>query len=243
VGGRRAPGAASPCAERPDHLDAFSLLELLTVIGLIAALSFFLIGGLRGNGRAASLQSAQALLVNLITVARTKAMATGQSARVLVQVDVASANQPARYLRYVAVQSQTAGGGWLTIMDAFLPDGVYVVPGNFSSMPAGLFASDTAVPWTKSDGSALRSTALRANAITTEAINSPGAEQWAGITISANAGTVQSGDLILAAGRVRPPDSYQSGESPIELENPENVRGLTLSAYGVPALINARSGF
>jgi type II secretory pathway pseudopilin PulG len=221
---------------------AFTLLELLVVVGLIAALSFFLLRGLGGGGQSAALQSAQALMANLVTAARTKAMAGGKSSRVLIQVDATGSNQPLRYLRYVALQTQT-GGGWQTITDVFLPDGVYVVPGNFSSIPAGLFATGTSVPWTKSDGSALRSTALRTNQITSETINSTEAEQWVSFTISASAGTAQSGDIILAAGRRRPPGSYQTGESPVELVNPENVRGLTLSSYGVPAFINARNSF
>ena len=221
---------------------AFTLPELLVVIGLMAALSVVLVGGLRGSGQAAALQSGQATLVELVTLARTKALATGQSARLLVHVDASSTGQPLRYLRYFAVQIQIPGG-WQTITDAFLPDGVHVIPGNFSSIPAGLFASGTTGTWTKADGSDLRSTALRANALMTDTINSPDSAQYVAITISANAGTAQSGDLILAAGRRRSPDAYQPGESPVELENPERVRGLTLSAYGVPALINQRASF
>jgi prepilin-type N-terminal cleavage/methylation domain-containing protein len=220
----------------------FSLLELLVVVGLIAALLFFLVSGPGGSGQSAALQSAQAVMANMVTAARTKAMATGKSSRVLIQVDATSTSQPLRYLRYVAVQTQTTSG-WQTFTDLFLPDGVYVVPGNFTVIPAGLFAADTSVPWTKADGSALRSTALRSNQITSETINSLSAEQWVSFTISANAGTVQSGDIILATGRLRPPGSYETGESPVELINPEKVRGLTLSSYGVPALINARTSF
>lgn len=221
---------------------AFTLLELLVVIGLIAGLSFFIAGGLSGGGKTAALQSAQSTLAGLVTAARTKAMASGQSARLLVQIDATSTTRPLRYLRYVAVQT-LGPAGWQTMVDAYLPDGVYIVPGNFSAIPAGLFAPGTASPWAKADGSALRSTALRANQITTESINSVGAEQWVGITLSASAGTAQPGDLILASGRVRPPGSYPAGESPVELDNPDHVRGLTLSAYGVPALINARTSF
>ena len=224
------------------HTAGFTLLELLVVIGLIAALSFFLIGGLGGGGRSAALQSAQATIANMVTAARTKAMASGQSSRVLVHVDATITSQPLRFMRYVAIQTQ-APTGWQTIADAYLPEGVYVVPGNFSTIPAGLFAANTSTPWTKADGSALRSTALRSNQITSETINSAGAEQWVSFTISANAGTAQAGDIILASGRLRPPGSYLSGESPVELDNPENVRGLTLSSYGVPALINARTSF
>jgi len=36
---------------------------------------------------------------------------------------------------------------------------------------------------------------------------------------------------------------YPPGDSPIELENPEEVRGLTLSAYGLPTLVNDRTSF
>jgi prepilin-type N-terminal cleavage/methylation domain-containing protein len=221
---------------------AFTLLELLVVIGLIAVFSFFIAGGLTGGGKTAALQSAQATMANLVTAARTKAMASGQSARVLVHVDVTSTGQPLRYLRYVAIQTQTTTG-WQTVTDAFLPEGIYVVPGNFSTVPAGLFAANTPTPWTKADGSALRSTALRSNQITPETINSPVTEQWVSFTLSASAGTAQSGDIILAVGHARPPGSYLTGESPVELESPENVRGLTLSSYGVPALINARGSF
>ncbi len=220
----------------------FTLLELLVVVGLIAVLSFFIASGLTGGGKAAALQSAQAIMANLITAARIKALAGGQSARVLVNVDVTSTGQPLRYLRYVAVQTQTTSG-WQTAMETFLPDGIYVVPGNFSAIPSGLFNASTFASWTRTDGSALRSTALRSNQITTEVVNSPVAEQWVSVALSASAGTVQSGDIILATGHVRPPGSYLDGESPVELENPENVRGLTLSSYGVPALINTRASF
>ena len=222
------------------HRGAFTLLELLVVVGLIGALAFFVAGGLTGGGQSAALQSGQALLANLITATRTAAAAGGQSARLLVQVD--PGGSPTRYLRCLVVQVQAATG-WQTELATALPDGVYVVPGNFPTLPAGLFAPAAAVPWTKADGSALRSTALRANQLATEAVNQAAAEQWVAIVISAQAGTVQSGDLILAAGRRRAPGSYAAGDSPVELLNPETVRGLTLSAYAVPILINARLGF
>lgn len=220
----------------------FTLLELLVVVGLTAALSFVLIGGLGGGGKSAALQSAQATMANLVTAARVKAMATGQSARVLVHVDQSSTAQPARYLRYLALQVQIAGV-WQLVTDAYLPDGVYVVPGNFSALPAEMFATNAVASWTKTDGSALRSTALRSNQITSETISSPVAELWVSITIAATGTTAQGGDIILAAGRLRAPGSYAAGDSPVELENPEDVRGLTLSTYGVPVLINSRASF
>ena len=227
---------------RMKALKAFTLLELLVVVGLIAALSFLLIGSLGGGGKSAALQSAQATMASLVTAARVKAMATGQSARVLVCIDQNSAALPARFLRYVALQVQI-NGIWQLLADGYLPAGVYVLPGNFSTIPTGLFATTTNPAWTKSDGSALRSTALRSNQITAETINSTTTEQWVSLSITAAGTTAQAGDIILIVGRQRAPGSYAAGDSPVELENPEQVRGVTLSTYGVPALINNRASF
>jgi hypothetical protein len=211
-------------------------------MGLVAMLSFLLAGGIASGGKSAALKSAQATMANLVGVARTQALASGRPCRILVHIDPAGASEPRRYLRYVVVQ-QELSSAWETVTDAFLPDGVYVVPGNFSPMPAGLFAATTAVPWTKADGSALRSTALRSAQITVEPVNDVASERWVNVELSANAGTVQSGDIVLTTGHRRAPGSYADGDSPIELENPGNVRGLTLSSYGVPELINARLSF
>lgn len=221
---------------------AFTLIELLVVMALIATFSFFLISPRSESGRASSLKAAQALFSNLVALARTQAMASGQSCRLLINVDAAGASEPQRYLRYAVVQFQTASG-WQTVTDAFLPESVYVVPGNFSALPAGLFAPNAYVPWTKVDNSALRSTALRSNRITSEAINGGAVEQWVNITFSSTANTTQSGDIILINGRPRTPGSFAEGEAPVVLENPGNVCGLTLSVYGVPALINSRTSF
>ena len=220
----------------------FTLLELLVVVGLIAVLSFLLISSLGGGGKSAALQSAQATMASLVTAARAKAMATGQSARVLVCIDQNSSAQPARFLRYVALQVQI-NGVWQILADVYLPDGVYVVPGKFSTTPGGLFATAANLTWTKSDGSALRSTALRSNQITAETINSTTPEQWVSFSITAAGTTAQAGDIILIIGRQRAPGSYAAGDSPVALENPEQVRGVTLSTYGVATLINNRASF
>jgi hypothetical protein len=208
----------------------------------MAAFSLLLIGRMQNGGSATALKSAQAIMANLVTAARTSAMASGRSSRLLIQVDPVSAGEPLRFLRYVVVQVDT-DAGWQTVTEVFLPDGIYVVPGNFSPMPGGLFAASPVVSWRKADGSDLRSTALRSDQITSDQINGVVAEQWVGVAFSFTAGTVQSGDIVLAGGRRRAPGSYAVGDAPITLENPANVRGLTLSSYGVPALINARTSF
>jgi type II secretory pathway pseudopilin PulG len=228
--------------KRRHIVGGFTLLELLVVIGLIVAMSLVIIGGLGGSGRSVALQTAQATVTSMVTAARVRAMASGRSVRVLIHVDWDSAARPARFLRYLLLQVQV-DGAWQPVADAYLPDGVYIAPGNFRDLPAGLFGASTSVSWTRSDGSALRSTALRDNQISFETINSPVAERWVSLTIAAAGTTAQSGDIILALGRPRPPGSYAAGDSPVELENPEAVRGLTLSSYGVPTLVNQRASF
>jgi hypothetical protein len=84
---------------------------------------------------------------------------------------------------------------------------------------------------------------LRSDQIFSGTINGNISEQWVGVVLSSNAGTLQSGDVVLATGRRKAPGSYAEGDAPIELVNPADVRGLTLSSYGVPAFINARTSF
>lgn len=218
---------------------AFTLLELLVVVGLISAFSFILLNTL-GSTRGAALQSAQSTLANLIVAARTKAAASGRPSRILVQFDATSSTAPTRFLRHLVLQAQV-NGAWQSQTEAFLPEGVYVVPGNFA-FPAGLLAASE-VPWTKNDGASLRSTALRSVNISAVSIDGGAVEQWVSIPFAAAGTTNAPGDIVIAAGRTRAPGSYAAGEAPVALTHPEQARGLTLSTYGVATLINGRAGF
>jgi prepilin-type N-terminal cleavage/methylation domain-containing protein len=221
---------------------AFTLVELLVAIALIAGLTAFLLGDLARNGKTSVLRSAQATISGTLAVARVRALATGNTSRLMLNIDAASSASPPRYLRYLVLQTQIPSG-WQTVTELYLPDGIYFVPGDFTSLPEGLFFNGASA-WVKSDATtALRSTVLRSAQIVSETINSTSAEQWASFSISGVGTTGQSGDLVLALGRTRAPGSFADGESPIELYQPDTVCGITVSAYGLAVSINDRSGF
>lgn len=235
------PGIASP------RQRAFTLLELLVVVGLIAATSFLLLGGLGGSDDSTALQSSQAVVANLITAARTKAAITGRKVRLLVNADPA---QPDRYLRFVLLQLARQPGStsadWDTIQSVLLPEGIYVAPGAL----AGLVAEPAA--WKRtSDASAELASDLFANQGFLYAFDGDGAAQfWLGVAFTANGtlaavagGPPPKGAWILAVGQTRPLGSYSAGQPPVQFSEPARVRGVMLSAYGVPALLDDRSAF
>lgn len=228
----------------------FSLLELLVVIGLIGAMSFFLVSALTGGGATAALQSGQASMANLITAARTKAAATGRKTRLLVNLDPVA---PDRYLRCVVLQLARQAGSsptdWDTFTTVTLPEGVFVMPPSLTQM-AGLM--DNPGNWKRvSDRSADLVSDLFANQSASVLLEGdPAPQAWTGVSFTANgtlsplgSGTPPKGFLVITLGTRKPPGSYTTGEAPIQLVNPQAVRGLVLSAYGVPALLNERSAF
>lgn len=218
----------------------FTLLELLVVVGLISTFSFIIIGALN-SGRGSSLQAAQGVMANLLVATRSKATAANQSARLLLNFNPASADRPSRYLRYLVLQVQKVDGTWQTLADAYLPDGIYVVPG-LSPLPAGLLPATSG--WTRpSDGQVLRSSAMRT--LLTETIDvSSGAESWLALNVTANGQVNNSnGDIVLAVGITKAPGTFSIGEPPIVFTSQEQVRGLTVSSYGVATLVSDRAGF
>lgn len=218
---------------------AFTLLELLVAVSLIAALSIVVLGVLSG-GRGSALQAGQAAFADLLVAARTQAAASNQPVRVLVNFNADDTEQPARFLRYMVLQAQTRTG-WQSTVTAYLPQGVYLLPGR-GPAPTGLFPASGAL-WTKTDGSELRSTAFRNTDAIEESIDGGRVERWLILPIAATGATNAAGDIVLANGRSRAPGSFVTGESPVELLHPDEVRGLALSQYGVATLIDRRASF
>jgi type II secretory pathway pseudopilin PulG len=226
---------------------AFTLLELLVVIGLIAATAFLLFGGLGGGDRAAALQSGQAIVANLVTSARTRAAATGRKTRLLVNLDPA---QPSRYLRCLVLQLARQPGAspadWDTVHSLFLPAGIYVVPSSLNGL-----VTDPSLWKRNSDIAADLSSDLFANQSLAYALEGDVIGQvWTGVAFTPNgtlaalaSGPPSKGAWVIAVGQPRPSGSYSAGHPPVQLSEPVRVRGLMLSAYGVPALLDDQSAF
>ena len=229
------------------RLSAFTLLELLVVIGLIGAMSVLLVTGLTGADRSVTLQSAQATLSNLITAARTKAPAANRKVRLLVNVDPGS---PDRYLRFIVLQLARQPGSspvdWDTIQSLSLPAGAYVVPG----LLTGLVADATQWKRVSDPAEDLASDLFKNQSLTYQIEGDTTTQQWTGVAFTPNGtlaalagGPPPKGSIVLALGRARAPGSYPAGDAPIQLGSAQTVRGLILSAYGIPALLNERNAF
>lgn len=226
---------------------AFSLLELVVVIGLIAVLASLLFAGIGGGGKAAAVHSAQATLANLFSAARTKAPAVNRKVRLLLNTDP---QQPERYLRLLVLQvgrqAGTSPTDWDTVQSVTLPPETGVVPASL----AGLVADPAA--WKRpSDSTADLASDLFANQVLSYALEGDPTEQtWSGVAFTPNGtlaalagGPPPKGYVVVARAQVRPPGTFVAGEPPLQLVNPEGVCGLVLSAYGVPALLAERSAF
>lgn len=227
--------------------DAFTLIELLVVVALIAVLSFLLLGGLAGNGSGAALQSAQLVVADLVAVARLKAASTGRKTRLLISID------PRREDRFlsllilqVARQPGASPSGWDSIQRQRLPAGTCVVPDivtNLVDDPSRWRrTSDPTIP--------LASDVLAGQVVPVALEGDVATERWAGLAFTPN-GTLSSlaggpppkGFLLVARCQRIDRNGSDPEQPPLRLLSPPAVRGMVLSAYGVPSLLNDQRAF
>lgn len=224
---------------------AFSLLELLVVIGLMAALASFLLIEFGGRNQSAALPSAQATVANLVTAARLQATASGRKTRLLVQMDTAV---PDRFLRQVVWQRALQAGvnptDWEVVESLRLPAGCYVMPASLSAA-AGLVENESAWKRRSAPTQSLASDLFAGQTLVLQLPGEDRMQRWTGVAFTAqgtlaplHGGTPPSGAWLLAAGNPRPPASSAAGESPVRLVSPRQVRGVILSAYGVATLLS-----
>ena len=204
---------------------AFTLLELLVTLAVIAAAAAALTWTLRTPAGAVALQAGQGTLTGLCAAARARAALAGVNTRLAVSADPADADGVLRWWQVVREDAANPGC-WLADGGGFrLPRGVYVVP------PPG-----AAVPGAPSWPAARRSTAFAASA-QAMTINGAAAGSFYYLQFTPR-GTTGGGNLVVAAGRPEP-----TGLFPCVLDNPDAVRGVLVRSSGAVTLLSDAGAF
>jgi len=194
---------------------AFTLMEVLVVVGLIMVSVGTLGLVLQRPGEGVALQAGQAMLATLCTAARGRAAVAGAEARLVVAADPGDVAGRLRYLQIV--HADPAGTDrWLAEGSGFvLPPGVYLVPPDAAAVPGE-------PGWPESRCSTALSPT--ADALT---INGVAAGSFYSVSFTSR-GTTRGGSLVLASGRV----AEGAGGPRLAFSDPEQVRGVRLRTSG-----------
>jgi len=241
---------------------AFTIIELLVVIAIIAIMAGTFALALRDGDRGAALQAAQSSLSGLVSSARAHAAVNGTDASIFIW---GNKDDLTTYL-HRAVVLVKLNGNWVRkgeIID--LTKGIYFVPpdigtllpakqevpadwNNYETTDAITLANLTTTapvtlqvsrwnPQTGTNGAYEPDPAFGTNgdgkllAYRTITINPTG--------LLANSGTQ---NLVIATGEEQPHPNGNTGGG-ILFRNADSMRGLILSTYGIPNVINEKAGF
>jgi prepilin-type N-terminal cleavage/methylation domain-containing protein len=214
---------------------AFTLIELLAGLGVIALLAGLLGWALRDGSPTDALESAQATVASLLDAARREAVLNQSRAMLVVDADPADE----RFLRavHVAVETAPDSGLWRFADDGVaLPRGIYFVPGS-SGVPGAtlIVAEGSAGMWPATRLSSF--TVLPAASLGTDAANSSGPylSLSAPLTAAGLPGAGGGDKIVLAMAR--------RTAAGVVFDHPEWVRGVVLSSYGMAILVNDAPGF
>jgi len=200
---------------------AFTLIELLVVIGIIAVLAGGIGLAMRDNNPGSALRSAQGLALSSLSAARGQAALSQNNAQLIVQAD----NADDRFLRSirVVVYDTTVSGNWRQVGgEILLPVGVYVVP---PSAITGVTFDSTNGAWTAKQSTFFVSGGL-------PSLSTGDSSKLLISNPITSLGTVSQGGRIVVA------TAHKSGATSIVFDNPDSVRALDISRYGVASLIN-----
>ncbi len=237
---------------------AFTLIELLVVIAVIGVLAGAVGMALRSGDRGPALQAAQANLSSLISAARAQAALDNATATVLIWADSGDLDT---YLRRacVAERVDTNNDGTLDawarqgqVID--LPRGVYFAPGDMGgSYPAKW---ETGADWTgltltesqanASDGPSSSQNFKIYDDASGNWITDPLGTDKVYVTVAFDA----TGNLVSVQGNrsvstlavaTGVPEPGTGGG--VLFQSADSLRGIDLSTYGVPLVLNEKSAF
>ena len=210
----------------------FTLIEVLVVIGIVAVCAGIVGAGLRTNGSAVHLQSAQQIVVSMLDAARTTAQVKHARVAIVVDADLSGDG----FLRRIRIAHESApnSGVWLVGLGSeTLPDGIFIVPGTGVLNGVDFFEGNGA--WTETVRSSLR----LAGADEITAPPNAGVASFLVMTEPfEESGTTGSGAdtrWVLSTGR-------RSGPG-VTFANPAAVRGVILGTYGIEIPVDDAADF
>lgn len=228
---------------------AFTIIELLVVIGLIAVLTAGIGIALTTGGKGSALQNSQAIVNSLFAGARGQAAIRQADAAVLVNVLPSSDG----FLREFCIATKNASGDWVVTGDPVRIDReIYLVP------PTGEFSTTSEVDyvgtWTNMTSTAYETAGSDLNVFlsdgSTELQDGDGTDLVFRIVQIFNPrGLVDTSSpdrAALPANHLMKVvlSTAQRGSAPIlKFSNPEEVRGVLITNYGIPVFVNEALAF
>jgi prepilin-type N-terminal cleavage/methylation domain-containing protein len=220
----------------------FTLIELLVVIGIIGIMAGAIGLSMRDGNPSAGLRAGQSSLVGLLSAARGQAALTQSDAMIVVDVTDAANDDCLRSLM-VVVRASAGIDKWRPVGGQItLPQGIYVVP------PTGVTPNAGTVTLNSGFTSKRRSQGFQPSGTlieetynaTTYPYQPSGAfanKRFIRFQIFSSLGTTAGeGTILLTSGQ-------RTSAANITMDNPSFLRGVYVSRYGVPTLINEATTF
>ncbi len=211
----------------------FTLIELLVVIGLIAVLAGGIGLSLGGGDKSNGLKSAQNIISSLLSGARGQAALSQADAALVVNVNTTDDN----FLRELRiVKRDSTNTKWVVSGNPiYLDKGVYIVPSETANLSTVTFGTTNGT-WSKLYSTAFYISDKSVIYIDDSATVKINDSEYAVISRFTSLGTTSAGQIVLSSADL-------TGPNQLKFSNPDNVRGATISAYGVTTLINEAEAF